>query len=258
MEPSRFDCDGVVAKTTWLDRVDSTNSFLSRQPSGADSAIVLSWNQTGGHGRLGREWVSPQNKSLAMSIELWRDTVPESLSPQWLGSLSLLVAASLADALRSQVHSPVSIKWPNDVLVDGRKVAGVLGEITADGRVVVGVGLNVFLTAEDVPQSSATSLALHGFSDPDALEPIVHSFLSELRRLLRETASGLDAHTLDWLKEHVETLGSRVRIDHSENISRTGRAVDIAPSGALLVHFDDVDTVEEVMVGDVWHLRPSD
>ena len=256
MEPTRFSCESEVGHTTWLEEVDSTNRFLSGRPSGADSAIVLSWHQTGGRGRLGREWVSARNKSLAMSVELWRETIPSEIGAEWVGSLSLLAAASLASAIRPHVQSTVSIKWPNDVLVGGKKVAGVLGEVAADGRVIVGVGLNVFLQADDLPGPYATSLSLHELSGPSAPASIVHSFLRALKDSVQGTASGLDAGKLSWVKEQVDTLGSRVRVEHSENVSRTGRAVDIAPSGALLVHFDDVDRVEEVMVGDVWHLRP--
>ena len=250
----QFALDSVVEKTMWLDEVDSTNAYLIGQNTN-DSAILLSWNQTQGRGRLGREWVSPEGGSLALSVAIWPEIVPQSLTPEWLGAVSLVTGASLADALRPHLATPVRVKWPNDVLVGGKKVAGVLGEVTSDSRVIVGVGLNVLLTESQLPTPLSTSLALHGFRAN--LETVVSAFLRELRVSLTGLEGGLSREKRAWVSEQCDTIGSEVRVELPGGVSRLGRATELDYAGRLLVHFSDTDTVETVDAADVIHLRPA-
>lgn len=252
----RFDLSHLVADVTWLDEVDSTNAYLGAVPPSSGGRAVLSWNQTGGRGRLGREWVSPENKSLALSVELWEDLVPRTLDAQWLGTLSLLAGASLAKSIQPHVSGDVRVKWPNDVLIDSQKVAGILGEMPQPGRVILGVGINVWLDADELPTDLATSLALHGLRNASEVQQIVVSFLGTLHVALTEARGGLTSELVAFVKDHLGTLGHRVRVDYPDQSTRTGEAVDIDDSGRLLVHFVDTDTTEPVDAADVWHLRP--
>lgn len=252
-----FPLDRVVAKTTWLDEVDSTNRFLIDQPPSDGGHAVVSWNQTGGRGRLQREWVSPKNKSLALSVELWRDRVPQPLTDQWRGSLSVVAGVCLAEAIRPFVDGEVSVKWPNDVLIDGGKVAGILGEIASDSRFVVGVGVNVWLDSDELPTSRASSLSLHGLSNQASVGVIVESFLTTLRETLTHTVHGLQGDTLSWVEHNVQTIGQQVRVDFPDGTSREAEATGIDPSGRLLVRFSGSDRTETIDAADIWHLRQA-
>ena len=250
-----FDLSQVVDEVVWCDEVDSTSTFLAQKSSGR-SIAVLSWNQTGGRGRLGREWVSPEGKALAMSVGLWPEVVPSEFSTQWLGALSLISAATLADALRPHLSEPVRIKWPNDVMISGKKVAGILGEIPSPGLVIVGVGLNVSMNGDELPTANATSLGLHGF-DTSSVGQVMKTFLIHLRQALEVSRDGLSREMLAWISEQVETLGSRVRVDFPGGNSREGTALSLDRSGRLSVRFDGSEQPDLIDAADVWHLRPA-
>jgi BirA family biotin operon repressor/biotin-[acetyl-CoA-carboxylase] ligase len=251
-----FDLPGAVQTVVWRDEVDSTSALLAKEFLG-QSIAVLSWNQTGGRGRLGREWISPAGKSLAMSVGLWPEVLPDVLSTEWLGALSLISAATLADALRPHLSEPIRIKWPKDVMISGKKVAGILGEIPLPGRVIVGVGLNVSLSEEELPTESATSLSLHDV-DANSVDQVVRTFLIHLRQALEVSRGGLSHEMLAWLSEQVETLGSRVRVDFPGGDSREGTALSLDRSGRLNVQFDGSEQPELIDSADVWHLRPAE
>ena len=255
--PPQFTLDSLVDETLWLDEVESTNSFLAERTN-FGSALALSWNQTGGRGRLGREWVSPASGSLALSVALWPHLVPQPLTPEWLGSVSLLTGACLADAIRPHLAEPVRIKWPNDVLIGGKKVAGILGEVSGSGRVVMGVGLNVSLAEAELPTENATSLSLHSVRPLGQLERIIGAFLGELRHTLAGLDNGLSGERHAWVSEQCDTLGREVSVELPGGVARRGRAMQLDESGRLLVHFDDRGATEPVEAADVIHLRPAD
>jgi BirA family transcriptional regulator, biotin operon repressor / biotin---[acetyl-CoA-carboxylase] ligase len=134
----------------------STQRLLERESEGAVAAADF---QTEGRGRLGRRWDAPPGSSLMFSIVLEPGVPPERLP-----ELTPLAGAAVADAIAALTGLATTVKEPNDVLVDGRKVAGILGE-AVDGRVVLGIGVNVTQQAEELPERAAfpaTSLALEG------------------------------------------------------------------------------------------------
>jgi len=253
--PPQFALTGVVDGVVWREEVTSTSTYLSQNLSGGSQA-VLSWNQTGGRGRLGRDWVSPAGGSLAMSVALWPEVVPGELSAEWLGRVSLIAGATLADAIRPHLNEPVRLKWPNDVLVSGKKVAGILGEIPTQGLVVVGVGINVSLTRDQLPTEHSTSLGLHGFQIA-SLEKVITTFLQSFCGALEQSRQGLSGERHAWLSEQLETLGSRVRVEYPSGEAREGIARSLDYSGRLLVDFDGSSAPKLVDSADVWHLRPA-
>jgi len=254
--PPQFTLDSLIDETLWLDEVQSTNSFLVDRTT-AGSALALSWNQTAGRGRLGREWVSPSGGSLALSLALWPELVPKPVTPEWLGALSLVTGASLADAIRPHLSEPVRLKWPNDVLIGAKKVAGILGEVSVDGRVVVGVGVNVSLTQDELPTEGATSLTLHGFQPVSQLQRVISAFVGGLRDTLKGLEGGLTREKRAWVAEQCDTVGREVRVEFPGGATRNGTAMSLDDTGRLLVHFDDSNLVEGVDAADVIHLRSA-
>ena len=150
---------------TYVRRCASTQRLLDGAPEGA---IAVADEQAEGRGRLGRSWHAPAGTSLLFSIVL----VP-SVSPERLSELSLLAGAAVAEAIAAETGLAPTIKHPNDVLLGGRKVAGVLAE-AAEGRVVLGVGINVSQTADELPPDvNGTSLTLAGARDVDRSDLLV-------------------------------------------------------------------------------------
>jgi BirA family biotin operon repressor/biotin-[acetyl-CoA-carboxylase] ligase len=141
---------------TYIERTASTQRLLNGAPEGA---VAATGEQTEGRGRLGRTWQAPAGTSLLFSVVL----VP-SVPPARMPELSLVAGAAVAEAIESETGLRATTKHPNDVLIEGRKVAGILAE-ASEGRVVLGIGVNVSQTAQQLPESvqtPATSLALEG------------------------------------------------------------------------------------------------
>jgi len=148
----------------WLESVDSTNSYLARLPSEerTDGMVVVAERQTGGRGRMGRQWHSPPGCGLYFSV-LLRPTA----SPAELAQLALVVGVAVCSAMtRLYPTLRIGIKWPNDILIDQRKVAGILCEMEAEAdavhQVILGVGVNVNTSATALPpdlRTLATSLS---------------------------------------------------------------------------------------------------
>ena len=139
----------------FVERCESTQRLFPHDAP--EGAVVATDEQTAGRGRLGREWVSPAGSSLLFSIVL-RPDVPTPNLPE----LSLVAGRAVAGGLADLAGVLPDVKWPNDVLLNGRKVAGILAE-ARDGRVVLGIGINVSQSADDLPErptNPATSLRL--------------------------------------------------------------------------------------------------
>ncbi|MGC8938865.1 MAG: biotin--[acetyl-CoA-carboxylase] ligase, partial [Thermodesulfovibrio sp.] len=135
------------------DEVESTNSKANEllkqgYPSGT---VVIADRQTKGKGRLGRTWISPSGKNLYMSIAL-----KPGIPPKYATLLTLTSVVACTTALRRYTDIPVMIKWPNDMLIDDKKIGGILTEMKIEGEkiksAVVGIGINVNMTEEDIPE----------------------------------------------------------------------------------------------------------
>jgi len=210
---------------------ESTNDLaLEAGRSGAaHGATFVAEEQTRGRGRRGRLWSSPPGQNLTFSTLL-----RPKLEPERASSLTLAIGLAVRDVVAARVAAAVGVKWPNDVVVHGRKVAGILVESQlVGGRIsalVAGIGLNVSMR-ELLPEIAeiATSLALLGASDLER-EPLLCDVLAELDRRVRvhETA-GLPA-LLDELRAHDALLGRRIRVE-----TATGVARGIDATGALLL-----------------------
>ncbi len=221
----------------WFDRIDSTNRYLLQCAAGGapDGVVAVADEQTAGRGRLGRTWVAPPGSALLVSV-LLRPELP--LERTHLVTLAAGLAALDAIAALSTAR-PAGLKWPNDVVVADRKLAGILAEADGVGAVVVGMGCNVqpgalppelaeIATAVEVDRSDLLALWLRAYDD-------------RLR--------GLDSVVADAAARSA-TLGRRVRVELAHETFE-GKATDLTPEGFLVVDG------RVVSAGDVVHLRHS-
>lgn len=242
------------------DAVGSTNDRARELAGeGASDVVVLADEQTGSRGRLDREWSAPSG-GVWLSAVL-RPDLPPARAP----ALTLAAAVATTDAAR-EAGVPAEIKWPNDVLVPGdgtdgeeeketpdrggRKLAGILTEMEGEaGRVswvVVGVGLNANVSAEELPDDAASVREEVGDVDRRV-------FVQRLLERFDELRDDPEA-TIEAWRERSATLGQRVRVETATG-EIVGEAVDVAVPGALVVETDDGERVR-VHAGDCEHLRP--
>ncbi len=246
-----------------------------------DLAVVVTDNQTRGRGRLGRTWIAPTGKALAISV-LLRPMLSEArpLPLDHFGWFPLLAGAAMTRAVRGFVHSAheqrvadaladgdsdvgeaptVMLKWPNDVQISGYKVSGILSELLPDASgVVIGAGLNVSLDEHDLPTLTSTSLTLVTRSpvQPDA---VLAAYLHHLHSLYDDflaadgdaVASGLHAE----VSGLCSTLGQSVRVELPGDAELLGVAVAIESDGRLTVRENGSLELKSVAAGDVTHLR---
>ena len=212
-------------------------------------------HQTAGRGRLDRSWVTPPGAALTFSV-LLRPQLPDERWP-WL---PLLAGVSVVDAVEDAGGPPCALKWPNDVTYGGRKLAGLLVERieTPTGpAAVLGIGLNVSTTAEELPVAGAASLATAGWPGMDR-GAILLQILEVLgRRLRRWVGDGGDPER-GLLEDYVarcETVGQPVRVHLPSGDHLVGTAVGIGSHGGLRV--DDGSRTLAVSAGDVVHVRPA-
>lgn len=233
--------------------VGSTNTALARlgEEGAAEGTVVLAESQLQGKGRLGRVWASPPGVNLYCSV-LLRPPIAPFDAPQ----LTFLSAVAVARAIRSSTPLVPVIKWPNDILVNGMKVAGLLNEMNAEtdrvATVVLGIGINLNMTRDQFPpelRHPASSLLLEGGEKIDRIG-FARRLLEELDDLYdRYLSGGYGAIRDEWLS-FCGVINRRVRVDDGGAPSREGVAVGIDESGALLLRRDD-GRVEPVYAGDV-------
>lgn len=229
-------------------RTGSTNADLAAAArAGAGSgAVLVAAEQTAGRGRLARAWSSPPGNSLSMSV-LLRPTRGE------VALLPLVVGLGVAQGL-DRLGLDARLKWPNDVLLDGLKVCGILAELVAADdavAVVVGIGVNVSQTADQLPVPWATSLALAGV-DVSRTEAAV-AVLTGVGTVAGQWLDGGWEAVAAAYAVRCDTLGRDVRVELSETDHVLGTAVGVACDGRLQVRVGS--EVRTYAAGDVHHLR---
>lgn len=223
-----------------VDTTGSTNADLLADESAEHLTLLIADYQSAGRGRLGRTWTAPAGTQLIFSV-LLRVTPPAEF-----GTLTLAAGLAVTDAIE-----PAVLKWPNDVLVGGRKLCGILAEAqqASDGsfRVVIGVGINHLLDREQLPVDHATSLALEGIDMTRAeLEEKVFSNLH--RRLEQWRAS--DPQLMADYRAACSSIGMDVRLDTPTGVVN-GTVEKVLDDGRIRING------ETYSAGDVTHLRPA-
>jgi BirA family biotin operon repressor/biotin-[acetyl-CoA-carboxylase] ligase len=237
-----------------LTETPSTNAVVAKAAAdgAAEGLVVAAELQTSGRGRLGRTWTTPPRSALLMSA-LLRPTAVDAARWPWLG---LLVPLAVAAAVRAVAEIPAQVKWPNDVLVEDRKLAGILLERIDGPAAVVGIGLNVTLHESEKPHSAATSLTLEKAATTDRATVMA----AVLRALASRYQSWVDAAgdpetILPEYRELSATLGRTVRVELPDGTFLEGTARDLADDGRLIV--DTAEGPRPLAAGDVTHLRSS-
>lgn len=270
---------GPLGRLEVVERAESTNTelaaALTREPDAwRGVGMVVADHQAGGRGRAGRSWQTPPRAALTLSISVW----PTAQDQRSIGWLPLLTGLGAVRALRATAGVDAGLKWPNDLLVLGaaategdalegwgtdRKVGGVLSELvpTAAGpAAVLGIGINVSQTADELPVPSATSLALAGAKDLDR-EVLVVALVTALAELkARWSTAGGDAVAsglADEVQAVCRTLGRRVCVALPGGGELVGTARRLDGAGALVVR-DDAGTERTVLAGDVLHVRGAE
>lgn len=232
----------------------SADVAVAAREGAPEGLVVATEHQSAGRGRLDRRWQAAPGSSLALSVLLRPVAVPADRWP-WL---PLLAGVAVRAALRSATGVDAQLKWPNDVLVGGRKVAGILVE-RVDGPVgpaaVVGVGVNISMTAAQLPVVHATSLFLEGGTELDP-ERVLVALLLRLGEAYTTwcAAAGEAAYGLrDTYTDACTSIGSRVRAQLPGGGEVSGLAAGVDDLGRLVV----VTAAGRVAVGagDVVHLR---
>jgi len=248
MQPELLSANAItsaLANGYWrvsvLDEIDSTQNYLrTSNPKSGD--LITAEYQSAGKGRLDRSFVAAKSTALLFSIYL-----EPKISKVNFGYITLLTGSTVTKVLNEITNSnKFKCKWPNDVLINGRKVAGILAERSGNG-VIIGIGINVSTSKQDLPVETATSIYL----ETDQLlnrNKLLVSILQELTSQLAAWESGTDLTPS--YRALSATLGQAVRVELPGGISHEAKALDIDESGAL--HLDD-GTV--ITVGDVIHLE---
>jgi BirA family transcriptional regulator, biotin operon repressor / biotin---[acetyl-CoA-carboxylase] ligase len=240
---------GVVRQTgsTNADLLDLAERGLN------DGAVLVAEEQTAGRGRQGRSWVSPPGTALTFSVLLR----PERIPPARLGWLPLVAGTGTAIAVRALTGLDARLKWPNDVLIGGRKLAGILAE-GAGNAVVVGIGLNVSADPGELPSGPGglppTSLLAEGV--PVARDVLLIEILRAFGQWYKTFSQEPDPQRIGLLAQYAKlsaTVGRDVRVELPGGALVSGMAVDIDPEGRLLV--DTGTGIYAVAAGDVIHVR---
>ena len=256
---------GLWSEVLVVARTGSTNTdCAARARAGAPEGLVLAAEeQTAGRGRLGRTWLSPPRAALTFSVLLR----PASVPPARRGWLPLLAGVATATAVRHICGLDARLKWPNDLLLGPRKLAGILAEQSGDA-VIVGIGVNVSAARAELPVTDAaslpaaslpaTSLLLEGSASLDR-ERLLREILAEIERWYRAwrgteipgdpQASGLRAAYLGLCS----TVGRDVRAELPAGNVIRGTAAGINTDGQLIVRTREGEVA--VGAGDVQHLR---
>ncbi|MFG2267776.1 biotin--[acetyl-CoA-carboxylase] ligase [Streptomyces sp. NPDC048720] len=243
-------------------RTGSTNSDLVASAAAGradEGAVLVAEEQTAGRGRLDRQWTAPPRSGLFFSVLLKPAEVPVA---RW-GWLPLLTGVAVATGLSRAAGVDTALKWPNDLLVtvggEERKTGGILAERAGDDGVVIGVGINVSLRAQELPVPQAGSLALAGAVSTDR-DPLLRGVLRSLEDWYGRWRSAGGDPAVSGLQETYAagcaTLGRTVRAELPGNRSVVGEAIAVDGDGRLVIATES-GVREPVGAGDIVHLRPA-
>ncbi len=246
----------IGRKIHYFTEIDSTNNAAKKlAAAGAEEGtIIVSEAQNSGRGRLARGWYSPEQQGIWLSIVL-----RPHFSPADAPKCTLLAAVAITRAIRSLCNIDCGIKWPNDILYDGKKLVGILTEMSAEmdaiNYIVIGMGINVNIQEQDFPEelkAIATSLAMIKGQAVSRLE-LLCDILMQLENLYAVAVSSGFSEILNEWRKYSITLGQAVNVIGIHQ-QFSGTAVDIDEDGALLV--EATDGRHRVIAGDV-SIRPK-
>ncbi len=245
--------DFIGRNIIYLGSIDSTNTYAKKAAEGSftEGTVVIADEQTAGKGRLGKHWVSTKGKGIWMSIMLKPDILPAD-APK----LTITAAYAVAKALWDCCNLNAAIKWPNDIIAGGKKLCGILTEMSAEAdeikSIIVGIGINANMVYEDFGaevSDIATSIRLQT-GRAVSRKALAASVLNEFEKAYKDfVKEGSLKSFLEEYKNKSAVLGKEIRvISKKEEI--IGMAVDISEEGHLVVRLAD-GALKEIMSGEV-------
>jgi len=249
---SGLDCQRVGSQVRCFSETDSTNLQACRygDEGAVDGLVVIADRQNAGKGRMGRRWESPGGVNLYASILLRPEILPFE-APK----LTFLSAVAVCRAIKRCSGLKATVKWPNDVLLNGSKVAGLLNEMSSEtdrvNYVVLGIGVNLNMSAEQFPDDlryPATSLVLT-LGQPVSRLEFTRALLQEIDELYLLYLEQGSAPIMAAWGGHCDMVGKRVQVDCS-NLQIAGTMIGLGEDGALLVQ-TDAGKIESIYAGDV-------
>ncbi len=240
----------IGQRVIYYPRLPSTMDKARRQAQegASEGTVIVAEEQTAGRGRIKRTWLSPKG-SIALSIILYPEV-------SYLSSLIMVASLGVAHAIEKVTGLKAQIKWPNDVLINNKKVCGILIESEVKGKrvdyAILGIGINVNIKLADFPeiQPLATSLSHELGREVSRLE-VLRCLLAEIERLYLALPSG-DSVYREW-RDNLVTLGKKVQV-RSEETTYEGIAESVASDGSLLLRQPD-GSLTKVVAGDVTPLN---
>jgi BirA family biotin operon repressor/biotin-[acetyl-CoA-carboxylase] ligase len=235
-----------------FEQTTSTNDIVEKlaRDGVKEGVVVFAESQTKGRGRLGRKWISPARKGLWFSILLRPD-----LRPQETTQLTVASATALRRAIQTETGLKPEIKWPNDILIGGKKVAGILTELNAEldkvRYVILGIGIDVNLDANEFPaelKKTATSLKIETGEAVSRAE-LAKAILRELDKDYSRVCGHFFADVAEEWEENCVTIGKNVTVQIGDRKIR-GRAESLDDDGALLLRTEH-GHLERIIGGDV-------
>lgn len=240
-----------------VETTDSTNAdvvaAVVADPAGwPHLALLVTDDQRAGRGRLDRTWTAPAGTALAVSVVVDATMIP----PDLRGWIPLAAGAAMTRAVRHQLTghgATAELKWPNDVLVDGGKICGILAEVVPGDAdtVVVGAGVNTRMSRADLPVATATSFAAIGAECDD--DRLLADFVDDLGKTLARLAHDDVERVHREIEKLCATVGREVSVSLPDGSTLQGTAVRLDADGRLVVEVGTIETV--VSAGDVVHVR---
>ena len=238
---------GEISQYWRVSVVDLTASTQSDLADLVNSAVAISGEviaadyQSAGRGRLDRTFDAPPQSALLFSFFV----TPKRKRDDW-SFVSFLSALAMQKVISEYLPEPATLKWPNDILIGDRKVAGLLAQQVSEG-VIVGIGLNVSISSDELPVPTATSLLIAGSKKIDR-NLLLSEFLNGFEKIFSQWESGEDF--IEQYEKVSSTIGRDIRVEVLGRDPLLGKAVGISAQGALIL-----DDGTKVNVGDVVHLR---
>jgi len=246
-----LDTDFIGRNIYYFDSINSTNKKAKEIAFGEkEGTVLVAEEQANGKGRLGRQWISPKGKGIWMSIVL-----KPKVDPMTVAKITLLGAAAVHKALIN-MGIKSEIKWPNDILIDGKKVCGILTEMSAElnmiNYVIMGIGINVNLDEDDIPEDlkdKATSIKIKKGEIIDRKQ-LLATVLNEFEKFYIDFINNnIVSKAINICKENSALIGKEIKVIRGEEI-RLGRALDINEEGELVVEFKEGD-IENIYSGEI-------
>ena len=242
----KLDTEEIGRQFIYVQQVESTNSLLLNSTEfKSNGAVALAEEQTKGRGRKDREWISQPDHNLTFSILL------RKVDGKKVNIINLAASLAVAHSIENLYQLKTSLKWPNDVLIENRKVSGILLESTSKGnqldKVVIGLGINVNQTNFPGRYLLEPTSIRREFKQKVSRERLLSEVLNRFEEYLIELDEDPSSILEDW-KEKCKMLGEKVKVEGDES-SRFGIFEDIDENGFLILRTGD--KIEKIHYGDV-------